>query len=913
MVRPGISSQPGQKKADEAVVSLLGMTEDQFRQVVVLPQGQFRKFLAAGSDDREDLLERLFKTARFRNIGEELETRSRRVQTEFSSTRTERDALLTSLDVTSPDDLSAKISSLEDESKGASSGVQELENKHAAASVSLQTARKQYELREEFSRVGTRRQVLEGSLSAHEALVLRLEANRRSQVVLQIDSAVSAIAADLSRLSLDRVTAEKSLPQFLDMLAAATTAVASVESRRTSISDAMVRRENLRLIYENVVSLNKERDQLSVQQKSLADLTAAEKAKLQALEYLRASRVALDTEILRLSELGSSEGRIKAEIELLRKQIADSAQTVKLADSLVAQSSALAKESAAFDAANALVLKAQEELTRTKLAYHRSQAARLAAELRDGEPCPVCGSPDHPAPAHAATGELVASKSKTARFAVAAAPVDEVQVEAAEAELEKLKTKRTAAESSRQRVQSEIERLRESLAGVTIDSARLAQTALEARLKPLEAQLTDAKKAAGDLAAAKSKLELLSRTTVAAEAAAKQTNADVAEYRTLIAGTESTIKSLEAAVPLELRDLAKVKQEGVELKMRIDAFNDEARVSTAKLEAANAQVTQLKSRIETLKQEIDMKTAELKSGESQRAKALASSDFKTLEDARKAAVKNDELASLEKRRRDFDTEWATVQSRLQEIEKLLSKDIIDRPRLDALEAEFIFVDQQRTQILAQAMSLTERLASLKTSEEKIRSLQKRVTALEKQYSVIGRLADAAAGRSPNLSRVGFQRYVLGSRLDEVLEQASRRLHTMSRGQFILKRSTQVDDKRKNAGLDLLVEDALSGTTRPTASLSGGEGFLASLALALGLADVVQNHLGGVRLDAVFVDEGFGTLDPEALEQAMRVLTDLQAGGRLVGIISHVPELRDQIAKRLVIKKALEGSTVSWEG
>ena len=135
---------------------------------------------------------------------------------------------------------------------------------------------------------------------------------------------------------------------------------------------------------------------------------------------------------------------------------------------------------------------------------------------------------------------------------------------------------------------------------------------------------------------------------------------------------------------------------------------------------------------------------------------------------------------------------------------------------------------------------------------------------------------------------------------------------MSRGQFILKRARNLEDKRKNAGLDLEVEDSFTGTTRPTSSLSGGEGFLASLSLALGLADVVQSRLGGIRLDAVFVDEGFGTLDAEALELAIKTLAELQAGGRIVGIISHVPELRDQIARRLVVRKSATGSLVAWE-
>jgi exonuclease SbcC len=328
-------------------------------------------------------------------------------------------------------------------------------------------------------------------------------------------------------------------------------------------------------------------------------------------------------------------------------------------------------------------------------------------------------------------------------------------------------------------------------------------------------------------------------------------------------------------IPSDLRDLARVKEEGLEIKKRIETFAAELKSAGAAQETAAAAVTQTQSRIDTLAHQIAAKSREL------------GRDI-----ARDVKGRDDVGAHADERTHTDE------HTRADELKKL--------------EEAFSALDQERTSRLAAGLSQKERLGSLRSAKEKVIELQARATALEKQHAVVGRLADAAAGRAPNLSRVGFQRYVLGSRLDEVLEQASRRLFTMSRGQFALRRSKQIDDKRKNAGLDLEVEDALSGTRRPTASLSGGEGFLASLALALGLADVVQNHLGGVRLDAVFVDEGFGTLDPEALEQAIRTLTDLQAGGRMVGIISHVPELRDQIAKRLVIKKGLEGSTIAWE-
>jgi len=134
---------------------------------------------------------------------------------------------------------------------------------------------------------------------------------------------------------------------------------------------------------------------------------------------------------------------------------------------------------------------------------------------------------------------------------------------------------------------------------------------------------------------------------------------------------------------------------------------------------------------------------------------------------------------------------------------------------------------------------------------------------------------------------------------------------MSRGRFVVRRSRDVADARFHAGLELEVHDAHTGTARPVGTLSGGESFLASLALALGLADVVQSHAGGIRLETIFVDEGFGTLDPESLDLAVRALRDLQQGGRLVGIISHVTELRELIDARLEVLPGRRGSTARF--
>ena len=171
--------------------------------------------------------------------------------------------------------------------------------------------------------------------------------------------------------------------------------------------------------------------------------------------------------------------------------------------------------------------------------------------------------------------------------------------------------------------------------------------------------------------------------------------------------------------------------------------------------------------------------------------------------------------------------------------------------------------------------------------------------------MLGRLSEVANGNNPR--RMTFQRYVLATLLDEVLEAASLRLLRMSRGRYALQRVREQGDQRMAGGLDLEVFDHDTGSARPANTLSGGEGFLASLSLALGLADVVQSRAGGIQLDTLFVDEGFGTLDPESLDFAIRTLLDLQQAGRLVGIISHVSELRERIDVRLEVRPGAGGS------
>ncbi len=233
-----------------------------------------------------------------------------------------------------------------------------------------------------------------------------------------------------------------------------------------------------------------------------------------------------------------------------------------------------------------------------------------------------------------------------------------------------------------------------------------------------------------------------------------------------------------------------------------------------------------------------------------------------------------------------------------------------RGDVDHLEASWRVAEEAAEaarEVKAEADSL---VRSLEATRKALDDLDREFKDVEARYAVVGRLADVAAGQGGG-AKVSFQRWVLGAYLDEVLVAASRRLLTMSKGRFRLERQRAASDFRRASGLDLAVFDSWVNRARPAVTLSGGESFLAALALALGLAETVQERAGGTRLETIFVDEGFGALDQDALDLAMEALMELKDTGRLVGVITHVPELRQVIDARLEVRGGPGGSSTRF--
>ena len=279
--------------------------------------------------------------------------------------------------------------------------------------------------------------------------------------------------------------------------------------------------------------------------------------------------------------------------------------------------------------------------------------------------------------------------------------------------------------------------------------------------------------------------------------------------------------------------------------------------------------------------------------------------FADEEEFRRALLNEEQFESIKKQIAEYDATGQRLLGALQQLQQQLAGK--QKPDLEQLELKRRSAEIVKNQVLTTWHQLDKRLSLLLDTRKKLQKAAAESAELDRQYAVIGTLSDVANGQTGN--KVSLQRFVLSVLLDDVLVEASQRLSLMSKGRYQLLRKEDRAKGNKASGLELEVEDAYTGKVRPVATLSGGESFMAALSLALGLSDVVQAYAGGIRLDTLFIDEGFGSLDAESLDLAIRTLIDLQSAGRMVGIISHVAELKEQLSLRIDVFSGREGSSL----
>lgn len=880
------------RDVDQKIVGLLGFDVSQFRQVVVLPQGAFRELLSANSTQREAILKQLFGTHLYEKVQEELNQRSMRLGGDIKVVNDKRTTLLQTHAVESVDALTVLQATAREEQAAAEQKAMATKQLRQVTQAALQTGTRHAELLREAADAAQKLQAHLADEAQQQARQIAIAAAVRAQQV-EAKVQLAAAAADQAAKAAAAVLAAEKLRDTLVPQQAAAAALSTTQRLRAPQRDAeLAEATRLEGLRAKVANLDLARDDagkltaahtLALAQQGRASgevqrLTVAVpklRAELQQLQTTAAGlqgRVAVVEKLQRVQSLQSLAQAEASQLSKLQGQLLPQQGKVDTA-SKQAQASL-----AAYDAGH--------------LAWVRGQAARLATELVAGEPCAVCGSPDHPAPATQA-GEVPSDAAlellkRTYDNALTAWTGQQQALAVLQAALDT-------------QVQAEA-KARADVVAEGIDPALATAAAVALAVASVQA----AKQCALDQDAAQAQVVQGEAALSAAAQAVTEADKRCAELAAQVAASGQRIGELELELPEPLRSaaaldtaIARCKAAAAAIEKAIDA----AQTKLGELETALATAMANVASAQAALQDAQVATARTLG---ERDTALSDQQFATLLDWQAASLAPAALAQ----RQAQVQEWANLRAQRQALADqaaLAAQDLV-APDVQDLKAKADHAQTADTEAHQAITRWQQTLGHITQTVTKLDQLELERGDLETRYAVVKLLASSCNGDNPK--GLPLQRFVLAGLLDDVLRAANVRLTQMTRGRYSLLRKEEITDKRRSFGLDMEVVDAYTGQQRSATTLSGGEGFLASLALALGLSDVVQGYAGGIRLDALFIDEGFGTLDPEVLELAIQVLVELTSGpeasGRMVGVISHVPELKARLAKGIAVAPRADG-------
>jgi exonuclease SbcC len=386
----------------------------------------------------------------------------------------------------------------------------------------------------------------------------------------------------------------------------------------------------------------------------------------------------------------------------------------------------------------------------------------------------------------------------------------------------------------------------------------------------------------------------------------EQTTVQVNEFTSQVQQLSGVVSSLESGNNTGYATAQAVLERQQTIETQLAQLAASLEQATHALKLASETLAKFESHLETLQKQFEELELARESASAIWKVALGNSAFESEQVFLNAKLSSERAEKIAQQIEHYQHEGIRLSEQLNLLTEQLSEQSM--PAIEQVTENKQQADVAYQAVLKQYQVYQSQQNSLQQVRKRIETLRAQNEELDKQYQVVGTLSDVANGRTGN--KISLHRFVLGVLLDDVLIQASQRLRLMSKGRYDLKRKESRSKGNAGSGLDLIVEDAYTGKWRDVATLSGGESFMAALSLALGLSDVVQSYSGGIRLDTLFIDEGFGSLDPESLDLAVQTLVELQQSGRTIGIISHVSELKEQMPLRLDVHASRVGSTVS---
>lgn len=958
-----------------AVQEIMGIDRNQFTQIAMIAQGDFLKLLLASTEDRKAIFRQIFKTELYQKLQERLKTESAALSDQCKAAKSSVDQYIKGVLCNEDDVLNIELSTAKDGRMLISDSIElierilaqdiqvkaDFENQMKDLDQKLENVNANLGKAEEYRKTEIALSTAEAEKQTAEPKLKLLQETLENEKSKQpareeLDREIALLEAELSNYDvLDERKAEWSETEKLFQ-----TYVASETADKQKLGESQAQIENLKLEQKSLEHAGEQKEKLSGERTRkenekekinslLSELAGYQNSALKLIKLEEALKTAVSAHKMMVEERDKQDTAIKAireEIKSLEnapslkekllheKETAEnsSAKIIALSSKLSAFKSSCQtlqteqeKYKQAADQANLLL----EDYNAKNQMFLSEQAGILAETLREGDPCPVCGSIVHPNTAH---------KSEKAP--------SEDELESAKLAFERAQAAASDASRTAGQINGEVsarkdnleQQIRELIGDFSIDNCqqrltvlsdetRVTLTTLGQELLKAEQQIKRKTKLDERLAQEESdyqkaleKLEQLAQEAATAErdknslAGSVGTKLETLKLHAVEIIGECSLEDFSGAAD---KLLAKAEASIADLDRRISTEN----LNVKRKSELDGLICEKESTIKKIEQELagtkeQIASVKTKMQDTQKQIDLLSQKLgfeskKAAEGHRTSLVER--KASMQQTLKNTENAYAAAEKSMTELKGRIEQ--MKQQLIDACEIDAQQETAKKEALLAEKNVLAEkekavhvRIATNQTAVQNIKAKSANLAATEAKWTWVRALANTANGNISGKEKIMLETYIQMTYFDRILARANTRFMVMSGGQYELKRRIEADNNRSQSGLELDVIDHYNGTERSVKTLSGGESFKASLSLALGLSDEIQSSAGGIRLDTMFVDEGFGSLDEESLQQAMRALYGLTEGNRLVGIISHVSELKEKIDKQIVVTKEKSGGS-----
>ena len=875
---------------------IVGLTYDQFSQIVMLPQGEFRKLLTSQSDNKEAILRKIFKTDRYGKMAKRLEEKKQAAEQQAKGTKAKRDSYIEQLAGALPtrdsqlfellqangnvyqilEALQAEFAFYEAEQVIKEQQYQEAQLTYQKAYETYTTAKALNDQIDELTLTKQKLLQLVDQQPQFEQKKKQVEAARRAETLIQLDENCIAIHAKKQKCEqeLERVTYHLQLAQQTY-----SAALKMFEEQKENEHARLQLKEEL----SRLQAMKPHYEQIELIEKSLFD--ASKHAELLETEFATLNQQAQQTE----QKLST----IKLEVSELDKQLqtrhdvyenfVKTEKVVELFTKYEEASQHINREQPKVDEVERLYLAQKIKYEQSQKLWLSNQAYHLASELHDGVSCPVCGSLEHPQKAQLQEEALT-----------------EQELSNEERYLQELQLKR---DNVRVYFNTLIEKQKFYVQELDVQSINIDQKDVyEARLAELQNRNEQLKQFAQQVQQLKQQMEYFEgelkqniekQKTI--ESNKNEAEKLVIQYR---ASIESMNKQMDASIPtfaLLVKKITDVNNDAVKLEQQWEqaqqSFNE-----------ADKQLAVQQQTVQHTQKQLEDFNEELQAAKEQFIQKLKASSFENYQAYKDAVLTNEQMDVLTQQFEQYTNTLFAVQQKSQELEQQLQgKEKQDLTQLQ-LHIDTCKENQESTH---KAWNDTKDcMLQCEKFHQALQSIAQEIYDLEQVVNQVTDVHNLLKGQ--NTKKISFERFVQIGYLEQITDAANVRLKNLSNGQYMLICSDRQEAHGRASGLSLDVYDSYTGQTRDVKTLSGGEKFNASLSLALGMADVIQSYQGNVRIDTMFIDEGFGSLDEESLMRAIDTLIELQNAGRMIGVISHVSELKDAIPAVLHVIKSKSG-------